>query len=363
MKTALLLSNIDGGGAQRVILTLIKHLNRRKFQPVLLLLNDEGEYRNDISDSLKVVSFKANRARYAGPELFYYLWKSKPGVIISTLGYMNTLTMIVCRFLPGHPKVIVREVFPAKQELQYSRLPGASKAFRKWLFKSVDRIICQSDSIRHDLIHSYDLPEEKVVRIYNPVDIVSIREKAAAIPNPYDRNLRNIVAMGRLRHQKGFDILLHAITQVIRTIPNIHLTILGKGDKKDELQKLAADLNIGAKVTFAGFVDNPYPYLGHADLFVLPSRFEGLSNALLEALACGVTVVATDAPGGTTEVIENGVNGWLVKPEDAEALANGIRVALSTPLTLRGSKLQEHVENKFGIRTIISQYESILLGQ
>ena len=360
-KIVFILSNIDGGGAQRVILTLIKHLDRRKFQPTLLLLNDGGDYVDDISDSLRVVSLKANRARYAGPELLHFFWKSKPDIIFSTLGYMNILTMIVCRFLHHRPKVIVREVFPAKQELQYSRFPKASKAFRKLLYKNVDKIICQSNSIRNDFVQDYNLLDEKVVRIYNPVDIKGIRKKAATTPNPYDKNARNIVAMGRLSYQKGFDLLIHAIAKISKDIPNIHLTILGKGKLKFELQRLASKLDVDTKVTFAGFIKNPYPYLGYADLFVLPSRFEGLSSALLEALACGVTVVATDAPGGTTDVIENEVNGWLVKSEDIDALVDGIKIALSAPLTLTDGRLREHiVENKFGIQTVIAQYEAVL---
>jgi len=358
-KIVFIASNVDGGGAQRVVLTLIKHLDLKKFLPILLLLDGGGDYIDEIPKSIKVVSLKANRARYAGPELYYFLWKSKPDIIFSTLGYMNILTMIVCRFLHHRPKVIVREVFPVKQEFQYARFLKTSQAFRKLLYKNVDKIICQSDSIRNDLVQSYNLPDDKVVRIYNPVDVKGIREKAIATPNPYSGNSRNIVAMGRLNYQKGFDLLIRAIAQVTREHSDIQLTILGKGKNKKKLQRLASELNIEARVTFSGFIKNPYPYLKYADLFVLSSRFEGLSNALLEALACGVTIVATDAPGGTTDVIEDAVNGWLVKSEDIGALADGIKIALSNPLTLTGNRLLEHVENQFGIQTIISQYEAV----
>ncbi len=220
-------------------------------------------------------------------------------------------------------------------------------------------MICQSSSIQDDFIQTYDLPKDKVITIYNPVDINRIRTNVIATDDPYGSKLINIISVGRLTYIKGTDLLIRALAHISKVIPDLHLTILGKGKEKSELQRLAYELGINAKITFAGFMKNPYPYLVYADLFVLPSRYEVLSNALLEALACGLPVVASDAPGGTTDIIENGINGWLVKSENVESLATGIKRALSTPLTLTGDKLLETIENKFGIQTIISQYEAV----
>lgn len=361
VKILFLLSNLSGGGAQRVVLTIINHLNRRFFNPSLLLLNnDRSDYSNDIPSDINVYTLKANRARYTGPELCYFLWKYRPDVIFSTLDYMNILVMVTNIFLLYRPKVVVREIFLTKQDFLHTRYPSISTTLRTFLYKNVSKVICQSDSIRNDLMRSFNLPSDKIVRIYNPVDVKGIKEKATIIPNPYNTNVRNIIAIGRLCYQKGFDLLIPALAKIKSIIPDIHLTILGRGEDMAQLQRIVSQLNLETDVTFAGFLENPYPYLWNADLFVLPSRFEGLSNALLEALACGVPVVAADASGGTKEVIQNGVNGWLIRSEDVDALADGIQNALSTPLALDRENLRRSTENEFGIQVILSQYETVL---
>lgn len=351
---------MSGGGAQRVVLNVIKHLDKNHFQSILLLVNNEqADYIHDIPVNMIVYNLRVKRARFAVPELLYYIGKLKPDVIFSTLDYINILTLITTKFLLYNPKIIIREIFSTKHDIFGSRYPRSSEMIRKFLYKNVSKIICQSDSIRKDLITGYNLPEDKFIRIYNPVDVKEIKEKALIDPNPFDVYKKNIVGMGRLCHQKGFDLLIPAIARIKNVIPNIHLTILGKGDRLTQLQSVVHELNIEHFVTFAGFIENPYPYLWNADLFVLPSRFEGLSNSFLEALACGVTVVAVDGTEGTKEVIRNGINGWIVKSEDIDALVDGIIFALSNPLALSGDSIRRFAESEFGVKTILSQYETV----
>jgi glycosyltransferase involved in cell wall biosynthesis len=140
------------------------------------------------------------------------------------------------------------------------------------------------------------------------------------------------MAMGRLQREKAYDVLLRAFSSVLKTFPQAQLAILGEGPLETQLKKQAVELGVDHAVSFAGFQKNPWPYVKHADLFVLASRFEGLPNALLEALALGVPVVATDCPGGVLEIRRSAREIVLVPPEDDAALAAGIVAALSKPI-------------------------------
>jgi len=139
-----------------------------------------------------------------------------------------------------------------------------------------------------------------------------------------------ILAVGRLHHQKGFDILLDAFSAVLAEKP-CRLVILGEGPQRKNLEIQARQLGVAEYVHFPGFVKNPYAYMGRASLFVLSSRWEGLPGALIEAMACGCAVVATDCPSGPAEIIENGMQGAIVPVEDPRALATAMLQALSTP--------------------------------
>ncbi|HIC87372.1 MAG TPA: glycosyltransferase, partial [Aquificae bacterium] len=141
---------------------------------------------------------------------------------------------------------------------------------------------------------------------------------------------------------------------------NYRLYILGEGEEKDNLIKLADKLNIKDRVYFLGFQKNPYKYLAQADLMVLSSKVEGLPNVVLEANALGIPVVAFDCPGGTREIIKNGLNGFLVKCGDVDKLAFYIEKAVN--YNWDKSKIIKYIKENFSVEKIIKKYEDTLLS-
>jgi len=137
------------------------------------------------------------------------------------------------------------------------------------------------------------------------------------------------------------------------------LTILGQGPEEENLKLIALELGLKERITFTGFVQNPYPYMSQADLFVLSSRFEGFPNVVLEAMACGTPVVAFECPGGINEIIEEGVNGWKVNLEDTSALARAIETAMKTQLD--SNLIRKYVQERFGVKKIVQEYERAFL--
>src|SRR5262249_38216695 len=156
--------------------------------------------------------------------------------------------------------------------------------------------------------------------------------RGCVIPNPFplpgrvarlgqSKSGRVIMAMGRLVHQKGFDLLLKAFSMVAAKHPEWSLAVLGEGPLRADLEAQTEELQLAGRVRWAGRIEDPFPTLCTADLFAFPSRFEGFGLALAEAMACGLPVVSFDCPEGPGEIIRHGVDGVLVPPEDVDALA------------------------------------------
>jgi len=136
------------------------------------------------------------------------------------------------------------------------------------------------------------------------------------------------LAVGRLTEQKAFDVLIRAFSYVRKNHP-AHLLILGEGEERPALESLIRQLGLEQDVNLMGFVQNPYPYIVHASLFVLPSKWEGLPTVLVEALYLGTPIIATDCPGGSREILKDGQFGRLVPLDEPLILAKAIEETIS----------------------------------
>jgi len=213
-----------------------------------------------------------------------------------------------------------------------------------------DRFIATNPTIVRELV-AVGVPAEKIVELTNGVETDSILPKS-------DYSLHQpvrLVFVGRLHQQKGLDVFLTAFAELVRQHPHLHLRLqlLGDGPLRLSLLRLAADLGIASLIDFVGQTDRVMDYLQQADLFVLPSRAEGISNALLEAMACGLPVVVSDIPGNV-DVIEHGRNGLLFTVDDHGSLASAVNLLL-TQRDLRGRlgrAARQTVENRFSLSFI-----------
>jgi glycosyltransferase involved in cell wall biosynthesis len=185
-----------------------------------------------------------------------------------------------------------------------------------------------------------------------------------ALPESLDREGKTekvIVAMGRLDHQKGFDILLDAFSRVRDRCPEWRLHIFGEGPLRTELEELVDKLGLTASVRLPGWTQDPFSEFKHGDLFVLSSRFEGFPNVLCEAMACGMPVIATDCPRGPREIVRPGVDGLLVPPEDVHALALAMHRLMCDEVERRrlASRAAE-VASRFAPDKVMGLWEELL---
>jgi glycosyltransferase involved in cell wall biosynthesis len=208
----------------------------------------------------------------------------------------------------------------------------------------------------------------KIIKINNPIDIKEI-VKDSLIPLEadslnIDKSCINFVSVGRLACQKGYKNLIQAFSVVNNRYSNTRLIILGDGDLRKSLESLVSNLNLSNVIFLPGFLENPYRIISKMDIFVSSSVYEGVSNAMLESLALGLPVVATDCPSGVREVISNDENGWLVKTDGniVNNLSNTMIYAMKHHTSMDMKIEKDKVCQQYGMSLIMHEYNNIFLS-
>lgn len=362
-KVLFLVFSLGRGGAERVFSILLRQMDRVCFELHLAVLQPDGQYMGDIPDDVVLHNLNVSRVRYAVPAIVRLVRKVRPQVVIATLPAMNMGLIIARPLLPRRTRIMIRQTAIASALVLDEAHPRLWTWLHRHLCKRADRIICPSDAVVKDMVEHFGVPREKIVRIYNPVDVARVQALAGLGDNPFSGSGPQLVAAGRLSREKGFDILLDAMPEVLRHLPNAQLSVLGEGSLLAELKQRAQRLGVAEQVHLLGFQSNPWRFMRHADLFVLPSRQEGMPNAVLEALALGKQVVATDCPGGIREIQGCSDRVVLVPPEDPRALAEAIVAACQTPrLDPEHSQDPAEALSKFSVSQIVGEYSKLLLG-
>lgn len=322
IKICFLLPSLDVGGAERVAISILRNLNPEKYDLHLLVFGTRnGGLVNMVPNYVQITSFEKQKVRYTVPQLLLYVWKLKPKFVFSNLSYLNLLVALIKPFFPKNCVVVARESNIASINVKRSKNSLLSYILYKYFLNNIDAIICQTEEMKQDLAFSFDLEKHKLRLIKNPVDFEFIEEKSC-MPISLEDGFINIVACGRLTRQKGFDILLGSLTYLSDL--NIQLWLIGDGELKETLVRYCKKLNL-KNVHFLGFLENPYPYLRQADMFVLSSRYEGMPNVVLEAVALNTPVVATPAKGGVIDFIVSKKCGLVSKDMSPKGLSEIIR--------------------------------------
>lgn len=353
----LLIPTLHGGGAERVVVTLAKHLNRARFRLTLGVVDMRGAvFLDDIPDDVRLIALDISRVRYALPKIIRLIWRLRPDVVFSTLGHLNLALAMVKFALPRRTRTVARETLVVSHGLRRYQGRVIWAMLYRWFYGGHDLIICQSRDMCDDLVGNFCVAVGKTRIINNPVDLARIKEMSrmdAAFPL-IPAGAVILVAAGRLDCQKGFDLLIDALLLVNE--PLVHVIILGEGSEERRLKQQVAERGLGDRIHFAGFQANPYSWFSRADAFVLSSRYEGFPNVVLEALACGTPVIALPAPGGTREILEGVAGCVLADSIDASALARAIAAWMNGPR----QRIAESVVVPYRLEHIISEYEATL---
>lgn len=346
-----------GGGAERVFIHIMNNLSRERFSMQLALLQTGGQFMDSLHPDIEIHDLKTN---IAGSFLKVprCINRVNPDIVFSTICYMNMVVGFSRRFA-RKPDIFfcARESGMPSVRVKVTRSVWNAAWLYRRSYPHIDRIVCQSDEMRDDVHARYGVPLERIATINNPVDIEGIgRSAAAEEPRGFLSDRVNIVTAGRMKPVKGFDMLLEAMKRTSN--PRLHLHLLGEGGLEGDLKRLAKSLGIEDRVTFHGFVQNPYTYMRAADLFVMSSIYEGFPNAMLEALSLGCPALAFDCPGGIKQLIEPGINGNIVPFGDVDGLAR--EMDGGKYLELDRGRIAERIAGRYGMAKIIGEYEELL---
>lgn len=319
------------GGADRVTVTLLQSLSRERFRLSLALGRVEGPYVEDVPEDVLVHDLAASSLWTAWLPLRKLLLSERPDVLFSTCSGMNLPAAVASLASRGRHRLVLSERNVLVRD--HPRLKKRTLMLAKrLLYPRADRLTAVSKGVKDDLVQRLGLAPESIHVTYNPVVTPELEQLASREPahDWFREEVPIVLAVGRLVPAKGFDLLLRATARVGRERP-LRLLILGDGPQRAPLLELARELAIADTVALPGFTRNPFSAMRRCTVFALPSRYEGLPGALIQAMACGAPVIAADCAAGPAEIVTDGADGLLVPPEDVDSLAAAIRRLLDRP--------------------------------
>lgn len=338
-----------GGGSERQIIQLLKHLDRTRFEPHLYLVSRMGPLLSQIPEDVPVHVFseRSGDARIYVPGLNYRRRIADYAACLKQTGchvsydrtFLMTLTAAAGAELAGVPAVSTVVTDPERGFAPVAgRFQNLKRRRLSRLYNSMAQVLAVSDGARDAAIRFYGIRHDRIRTHRNGVDVAFIEEQrtqqiendwwTAACRTAGSRVLR-VVSAGRLNHDKGFHLLVEAAAELTAQVPQLDLriAILGEGENRTGLMNQIRSKNLTEQIQLPGFQENAAAWYGSADLFVLPSLVEGMPNVLLEAMASGTAVIAADCPSGPREILDHGRLGTLVPVNDAAALCVAMQTA------------------------------------
>jgi glycosyltransferase involved in cell wall biosynthesis len=355
-RIALFFRSLGGGGAEKVMLNLASGFIRRGIKVDLVLGKAWGPHLKKVPSEVRLIDLKASGILATVFALASYLRREQPCVAISAMHYANEIALWAKCIARVSTRIIVTEHNTLSQSL-----PQTTKMrrhliplFIKYFYPKADGVVTVSQKAAEDLAQFTGLPLERIQSIYNPVIDFELLEKARApLDHPWflPQEPPVILGVGKLEAQKDFPTLIRAFAWV-RKVREARLAILGWGPDRPQLEALIQELGLEEDAALLGYVDNPYPYMARAAVFVLSSAWEGLPTVLIEAMAVGTPVVSTDCPSGPAEILDNGKYGWLTPVGDSTALAKAILAAIDS----KEKKVESSWLEQFSLETATQQY-------
>lgn len=330
---AVVLHDLRGGGAERACLRLALGMVASGRQVELVLVRREGAYLSDIPSGVGLTVLDKPRVSQSIVALARHFRRTRPRAILSALTHMNLATIAAARLSGSGARLVISERNQISAKAREARDIWQRAVYRAvpLAYRAADKVVAVSGGVAADLAQFGRLPDGKIRVIHNPVFDPGIEAMAQMpVDHPFFEvgGPPIVIAAGRLHTQKGFDVLLRAFA-VARAQIDCRLVILGDGPERARLAAQAEASGLGYDIDMPGFCVNPFALMARAGAFVLSSRWEGFPNALVEAMACGAPVIATDCPSGPREILQGGSIAPLVPVDDADALARSLVATLA----------------------------------
>jgi glycosyltransferase involved in cell wall biosynthesis len=357
-RVLLLIPHLGGGGAERIAANLARHLSPIRYEVHLGLVTESFQASKDVASLNTVHALGARRVRTSSWKLLRLVWHIRPAVILSGMAHLNLLVLVLRHLFPSRTCVLVRQNGALSATLATWRNLGLARRIYAVAYRRADRVICQTRQMAKELQSELGVDSAKLIVLPNPVDIPEILASAAGTDDALPSTGLHLLAVARLAPEKGIDLLLEAFAGVRRRFPYAELRIAGSGGERPALLTQCKMLGIEGRVKFLGYVAEPASLFDFTSLFVLSSRQEGMPNAMLEAAAAGLPIVALPASQGLVELLGGQPGIWLASEVSAKALENALYDALST--IHAGQRFRHSWIEPFDLKNAIPAYEDAI---
>jgi glycosyltransferase involved in cell wall biosynthesis len=358
--------NSKVGGIQQQILNIMKGYDRNVFRPVFCCLGPKKEMGEEI-EKLGFNSIALNRVRYHRfspgiiPDIYRIIKKERIH-IVRTHKYRANLYGRIAGWLANAPVIIASLHIDYGNKDEYF----GRKMANRMLARITDTIIAVSDSVKNDSVRYDRIDPSRIIVIHNGVDTLAFNPEGTFRDISKDLSIEKedmvIGCVGRIVHSKGLSYLLEALPEILHRYRSVKLLIVGDGSLKEDLREQARRLRILDRVIFAGRRRDIPDILSRMNVFVIPSIKEGLPNAILEAMAMGKPVVATNV-GGIPEVVQHGVSGLIVPPRDVERIARSVITLIDEPGKAKnmGEKARGFIMEQYSMQSTVQKWQTLYL--
>jgi glycosyltransferase involved in cell wall biosynthesis len=355
------MTRLPVGGVENQLLNVLKTYDKNKYVPLVCSLSEKGEIGEDIEKlGIEVICLRKLRHTFdlAIIKDLYRLMKDRGIDVVRTHQYHANFYGRIAAIIARVPCIVasVHNVYTRDRKIH-------RRMFNRILGKFTDKVVAVSNAVKKDIVHFDRIPEGNVEVIYNGVEAQIFMNKKrdevrSALGMPSDSPV--VGTTGRIKEQKGQKYLIEAVSTLIKDYPLIRLLIIGDGPLMGEMKRYADSLGINDNVIFLGTRRDVPDLLSAIDIFVLPSLWEGLGIALLEAMAAGKPVIATNI-GPFREIVNTEEVGRLVPVKSSEAIASSIEFLLNDRSLLEeiGSAARKKVLTSFDINKTVDTYSSL----
>jgi glycosyltransferase involved in cell wall biosynthesis len=360
-RIAFLIPNLAGGGAERVALTLVEDFTARGHDVDLVLMRKCGALLPAVPPSVRIVELGATRVRNAIRPLTKYLRRRQPHALQVSMWPLTVAAILARSLARSTTRLVVSDhTLLSKHYAGNARALRLLKVTTRLFYPWADARVIVADAAADDLVRLSGLNRDCLEVIYNPVLLPDVPVHVTAVVEALWRQPNGrILSVGSLKAEKNHALLIRSFAR-LRERRAAELIILGSGELEQDLTNLARSLGIGNDVVFAGFIPEPWHFYASATLFALSSDYEGYPLVLIEAMRCGLPVVATDCESGPREILDHGRFGRLVPIGDEEAFAEAMQAELEDPTA--SELLMARAEELSGASTA-DRYLQLLLGK
>ena len=359
-KVLIIIDSLKSGGAEKVLVGILKNLNYNKYSIDLLLINKIGQHIDNIPKEVNVLSLidTLNREPSIIERVRFRFFFNIPQIIKIILRKKYDVGIA---FLEGDSTRILNELDNIRYKIAWVHTDVSKHNIvtRKNIYKNINKIICVSKNSRNKFLEKYEIDKAKVDVIYNAIDIKEVCKLSNEYKVNFDCNI-NIVSVGRLVEAKGFDLLIKACSELLNSGLDIKLYIVGEGEERKKLERIINELGISNNIYLVGFKKNPYPYIKAADLCISSSRYEGFSLFLAESIILKKKIVATNTQGAI-ELLEGGKLGLLCECNDINDIKRKLKSAiLDNNKKYENYRIIEDRIQSFNKDKIIEEIENLL---